>query len=316
MPCYFPLTAWQGSPGSQPIFEPRAGFTKLQLPCSRCIGCRLEYSRQWAIRCMDEASLHEFNCFITLTYSDEHLPAHGSLRKSDFQDFMKRFRMHVTRKYGYYPIKFFMCGEYGEQLSRPHFHACIFGFDFPDKELWSVRDGVRLFRSPSLESLWPFGHSTIGDVTFESAAYVARYCLKKVVGDGSIEHYSRMTDEGEIIPITPEYADMSRGGRTGRGIGFNWLQQFSSDLNKDFITVNGKKVRPARYYDRILKQRDEVAFNERKLKRVAAVLDSLDKAPAKSRDRGNAKLRQRKAALYIKRQQISQLKRGVENVKS
>jgi hypothetical protein len=133
MPCYFPITAWRSKDGKNEagkwpvVFKPTAGYLdkELKLPCGRCIGCRLERSRQWAVRCVHEASLHEKNCFITLTYSPENLPKDGSLDVSHFQKFMKRFR----KRFG--PgIRFFHCGEYGESLSRPHYHACIFGFDF------------------------------------------------------------------------------------------------------------------------------------------------------------------------------------------
>ena len=108
------------------------------------------------------------------------------------------------RVFGYVPtqgVRFFHCGEYGELLYRPHYHACLFGFDFSDKVLWSTRGGVRLYRSKILEKLWTFGFSTIGDVTFESAAYVARYCTKKITGDKADEHYNGRS---------PEYVTMSR----------------------------------------------------------------------------------------------------------
>ena len=151
------------------------------VPCGQCIGCRLERSRQWAIRCVHEASLHTDNCFITLTYSPDCLPSDGSLNHDDFQKFFKRLRKHIAPK----KIRYYMCGEYGEdlqqpsKLGRPHFHACLFGLDFDDKQLYIVRDDVKLYTSATLEKIWGKGFVTIGDVTFESAAYVARYIAKK-----------------------------------------------------------------------------------------------------------------------------------------
>ena len=145
------------------------------------------------------------NCFVTLTYNDEHLPANGSLNKRDITLFLKRLR----KRYGK-GIRYYQCGEYGELLSRPHHHAILFNHDFEDKQLWSVRGGVRLYRSASLEQLWPYGYSTIGDVTFESAAYVARYVVKKITGEREGEHY-----RGKM----PEFATMSRRPGIGRG----WL---------------------------------------------------------------------------------------------
>src|SRR4051794_29862641 len=100
MPCFRPLKGYRArvtnpDTGKRSIvFNARKGFNDLpvDLPCGQCIGCRLERSRQWAIRCSHEAKLHEENCFITLTYAPEHLPPGGTLVVKDFQDFMKRLR--------------------------------------------------------------------------------------------------------------------------------------------------------------------------------------------------------------------------------
>ena len=230
MPCFSPLSGCYSSivnPSGKRsvVFEvSKADISKgiVQVPCGRCIGCRLERSRQWAVRCVHEAQLHKDNCFITLTYSPENVPKDSSLHLEHFQKFMKRLRKYIFtevqkvnflismmsvdtgRVIGYVPsqgVRFFHCGEYGELLSRPHYHACLFGFDFSDKVLWSTRGGVRLYRSKVLEKLWTFGFSTIGDVTFESAAYVARYCTKKITGDEADKHYNGRS---------PEYVTMSR----------------------------------------------------------------------------------------------------------
>ena len=133
---------------------------------------------------MHEASLHASNVFITLTYSDEFLPADKSLDYSHFQLFMKRLRKHFG-----VGIRFYMAGEYGSALGRPHFHAILFNFDFPDKVFHASRGKHRVFRSASLEMLWPFGFSEIGSVTFQSAAYISRYIMKKVTGHVADDHY-------------------------------------------------------------------------------------------------------------------------------
>lgn len=167
----------------------------LELPCGQCIGCRLERSRQWAMRCMHEASLYDQNSFITLTYDDSNIPNGGSLNYDDFQRFMKRLR-----KYAGVRLRFYMGGEYGEQLSRPHYHACIFGYDFPDKIYYKkTSSGERIHTSKILQKLWPYGLSSVGNVTFESAAYIARYCVQKVTGQAADAHYTHITDDGEII---------------------------------------------------------------------------------------------------------------------
>lgn len=223
---------------------------------------------------MHEASLHKENCFLTLTYSDENLPPDRSLVKSDFQKFMKRLR----DRFDYKPIKFFHCGEYGEQELRPHYHAAIFGHDFPDKEVWRVRDGIPLYISDLLDSLWKKGFSTIGDVTFESAAYIARYCVKKVNGkkadlidpETGLKHYERVhLYTGEINEVLPEYTTMSRGGRTGRGIASDWFDSFHGDVYpNDFCVVNGYENRPPRYYDDRFELLDPDGLEEIKARRV------------------------------------------------
>lgn len=173
MPCFFPLQAYKSDAGTI-SFSERPGCSvhfALELPCGQCVGCRLERSRQWAMRCLHESSLYERNCFLTLTYSDEFLPFRGQLRYRDFQGFMKRLR-----KFASTPLRFFMCGEYGTLNMRPHYHALIFGFDFDDKVPFRLLDsGCRIYNSSRLEKLWYFGASSVGAVTFESAAYTARY---------------------------------------------------------------------------------------------------------------------------------------------
>jgi len=187
--------------------------------------------------------LYADNCFITLTFSDEHLPEDRSVDVRIFQLFMKRLR----KQYGD-GIRFFHCGEYGERFGRPHYHACLFNFDFPDKYFWRISPTKnRLYRSPSLEVLWPFGHCEIGSVTFESAAYVARYVLKKFTGPQADLHYEYIDPlTGQIFDRSPEYVTMSRRP----GIGKAWFEKYSSDVFPgDFVVMNGKKVRPPRYYD-------------------------------------------------------------------
>lgn len=295
MPCFHPLSAYKTiipmkKNGAHSIyFRPPGGFASniepCTLPCGQCIGCRLERSRQWAIRCMHEAQMHQNNCFITLTFSPEALDKRRhawSLDVRDFQKFMKRLR----KKYGK-NIRFYHCGEYGEKNGRPHYHACIFGFDFPDKELWKITEtGHRLYTSASLEKLWPHGFSTIGDVTFESAAYVARYIMKKINGDMAKSHYAYdLYDEqtGELIieeTLKPEYTTMSRRP----GIGGQWFKNFIDDVYPhDFVVVNGKKMKPPKFYDNQLKLSRPYEFDEIKsirkenmLKKQKEALDDPD----------------------------------------
>lgn len=244
MACFRPLPAWQFYDkvnGRMSVtLDRRKGYydLPLSLPCGGCDGCLLERSRQWAVRCMHEASLSLRNCFITLTYADEHLPPRGSLCKKDFQDFLKRLRKEFSDD----RIRYFHCGEYGARFGRPHYHACLFGFDFPDKVLLGERKGFPVWRSPTLERLWSFGRSEIGSVSFESAAYVARYVLKKQV------HSKPVRDElsGEIVGLAPEYITMSRRP----GIGREWFEKYKDDIiRRGDVVSRGIPMKPPRYYD-------------------------------------------------------------------
>lgn len=259
MPCYHPLSAFQCADGSIVFYESKRHDTvkSLSLPCGQCIGCRLERSRQWAIRCMHEAQMHTQNCFITLTYDDAHLPSDRSLHYRDFQLFIKRLR----KRYPGRRIRYYMAGEYGENFGRPHWHACIFGLDFDDKKLWKrTAANSLLYRSANLELLWPFGYSSIGDVTFESAAYVARYIMKKVTGKNAAEHYQEIDpDTGEITNRTPEFTKMS----LKPGIGYEWYKQYTSDVYPhDYVVVRGKKVKPPKFYDKKYKLDNPYEFDE------------------------------------------------------
>lgn len=263
MACYHPLQAWRGRAGGPAVFVRPVEYPaiELELPCGQCIGCRLERSRQWAVRIMHEASLHESNWFLTLTYSPEHLPPDLSLRKRDFQLFCKRVRKRIG------PFRFFHCGEYGERSGRPHYHACVFGIDFPDKVYFKGDGPNRLYRSDVLDSLWKLGFVVIGSLTFESAAYVARYILKKVTGDAAEQHYSRVhVDTGEVYSISPEYVTMSRRP----GIGREWFQRYGDEVfPADEVISRGFAVRPPRYYDSLLEDAEPSVFDLVKRKRIS-----------------------------------------------
>lgn len=171
---------------------------------------------------------------------------------------MKRLRKHFGSG-----VRFYMCGEYGDELDRPHYHACLFGVDFSsDRKLWRNRQGFKLYRSPTLEILWPFGHSTIGDLTFETAAYTARYVMKKVTGDQSDEHYRRVDPEtGEVLQLVPEFNKMS----LRPGIGAAFLEKYQGDIYPhDYVVVNGVKTKPPRYYDKKFSGVDPDAFDNLK----------------------------------------------------
>lgn len=268
MPCFHPLEAWRGrkrgpSGKTRIVFrKEESSGVRLELPCGQCIGCRLEHSRRWAVRMMHEKSLHEDNAFITLTYSDEFVPRDGSLDVTHFQKFAKRLRKRCG------PFRFFHCGEYGEQLSRPHYHAVLFGLDFADKALYRDEGGVRLYTSERLTEVWGMGHCTVGDVSFESCAYVARYVTKKVTGDRADEHYLRCDADGVAYYLKPEYVTMSRRP----GLAAEWFRRFSNEVYpSDEVICRGVPSRPPRYYDSQLESSnpDLLETVKRKRRRVA-----------------------------------------------
>lgn len=266
MPCFTPLRAFRQAGGGVVFREVGDVLYGLDVPCGRCIGCRLERSRQWAVRCVHEAKFHTDNCFITLTYDDAHLPVNNSLEYKDFQLFMRRLRKRFGK------VRFFMAGEYGELFDRPHFHAILFGIDFPDRKFFTSSGEFDVYTSEILSELWPKGYSSVADFSFETAAYVARYCTKKVTGDLASSHYAVVnTDTGELFYRTPEFSRCS----VKPGIGYQWFEKYYlSDVKvRDGILINGVTASPPRYYDKLLKRfHGYLALDDVKTKRT---LDSL-----------------------------------------
>lgn len=240
----------------KPIGLKPGAASGMTVPCGQCIECRLKRSREWALRCVHEASLYDVNSFVTLTYEDKFLPAGGSLDRAAFPLFMKRLRKARG------PVRYFHAGEYGEKSGRPHYHALLFGLQFGDLvEYGRTGSGCVQFISDDLSALWPYGMASIGSVTFESAQYVAKYCVKKVTGPAAVGYY-----QGRV----PEYATMSRRP----GIGAGWLEKFHPEVMRDdSCIVRGHEVQPPRYYDKKLEELDaarvEVMKARRDRKRIA-----------------------------------------------
>ena len=281
MTCYFPLEAWKGDKNTSGkraiVFREDLAQTgdHLWLPCGQCIGCRLERSMMWAVRSIHEQQTQseqgKDSCMITLTYSQENIPHHGSLCYPHVQKFLKRLRKEIAPN----KIKFLCGGEYGDKFDRPHYHLLIFGYGFPDRELFSRTSSGDLFRSEQLERLWPFGFSTLNAITTESAAYVARYCMKKVNGDQADEHYLRVDERtGELFTVEPEFMHCSNG------IAKEWYRKYSGDCYpSDFLMVRKKltngliRVPVPRYYEKILEKEDPEKYAE--------LLDIRAEAPTK-----------------------------------
>lgn len=279
MTCYSPLRGYRAREG-RIVFKRSQAITgaAVDVACGQCIGCRLARSRTWALRCMHEASLYEDNCFITLTYANEYLPDGNTLVVKHFQDFMKRLRFRYAPR----SIRFYACGEYGELFERPHYHALLFNWNFPDKYIWKKgNSGEDLqFKSSSLDELWPFGSSSIGTVTFKSAAYCSRYVMKKQTGEGAIVY------QPHVNPITgvvygervPPFNLMSRRP----GIGFGWYNAFKTDaFPSDFLVLDTRKVGVPRYYDCLYEREGGDLESIKKARRLQRLRYKDDRTPAR-----------------------------------
>lgn len=204
-----------------------------KLPCGKCVECLLERARDWSIRCLHESKNYAQNAFITLTYAPEHIPKDGKLNHYDFQLFMKRLLRDVK-----HPVPFFMCGEYGEETARPHYHACLFGLDFDDKvEERENKHGDTIWSSKKLTEIWGLGHTELGSVTQKSAGYVARYILKK-------QH-----------PDAPQgYQKMSRTHAIGKSFIEKWYKDIFVYSRGSVVLDDGTKTKVPRYYEKWLKK--------------------------------------------------------------
>lgn len=253
--CTFPLPAWRNKDFTSKhkiVFASEKGLpnTKMFIPCGQCIECRLNRARDWAHRCVHEASFHEHNCFITLTYHSDDLvwtDKGPTLCHRHVQLFLKRLR----KAHSDLTIRYFMCGEYGDQLSRPHYHICLFGYDFPDRKVFKKSGDFMLYHSEELEKLWPYGFHTIGELCFDTACYTARYVMKKITGEKAYEHYGNNRGRnGGVYSRVPEYCAMSRRP----GIGRDWYEKYRDDLYNDDICVTKSTFisKPPKYYDKLL----------------------------------------------------------------
>lgn len=305
MRCFHPITAYKTDNGDV-IFHDRNGRDRcLQIRCGQCIGCRISRSEDWAVRCVNEKSLYDSSVFLTLTWDDKKMEALKrstpiSLDHRPFQLFMKRVRkarevMFVdVEEFASRPgrqwkrhavcvhrprMSYYMCGEYGEQLRRPHYHALVFGLEFLDKQVIRTNP-FTLWRSAELERLWPFGYSSIGAVTLETAQYVAGYVVDRKTGKDADAHYSVVdVRTGEVTNLAPEYGRMS----LRPGIGSRFFERYHSEVSvRDSAVVNGKEYKPPKYYDKKLERLDGFRLDENLFERYKTAQEmQADSTPAR-----------------------------------
>lgn len=231
MTCYYPLPAWYKDDPNPDTGKYSLKFAKkgtqleydLCVPCGKCIGCKSDQARDWAIRCYHESAMHPVNSFLTLTYDDQiALEKNYYLDKIDkkhLQDFFKRMRKNGHK------LRYFACGEYGEKTKRPHYHALIFGQDFLDD---STPIGGGMYTNRTIERIWGWGQMAIKSVNADACAYVAGYCNKKIGDEDTFALQSRKPP-----------------------IGSNWLRQWSDDIARTgIVVINGRElVVPKRYLE-------------------------------------------------------------------
>jgi hypothetical protein len=274
MACHYPLKGYQFGTtiNNKPNYKITSYDTILydengqpreyiEVPCGRCAGCRLEYSRVWADRCMAEATLHETSWFVTLTYNEEHVPysekvidlgtgelIYKTLCKRDVQLFMKRLRKNYQFNN---KIRFYLAGEYGSDTARPHYHAILFGLKLPDIQFYKRTPlGFNLYTSEFLNSVWSddlgqIGHVIVAEVTWETCAYTARYIMKKQNGDAS----EWWKENG----VQQEFTLMSRKP----GIAKEFYEKNKLDFLRyrgtDISTLRGgRKIKNIKYFDKFL----------------------------------------------------------------
>lgn len=249
----------------------------LEIPCGSCIGCRLSKASNTADQIMLEAKAFERNCVVHLTYNDKHLPKNKvidtetgevleteTLKPKDYQDFLKRLRIHYQRKYKNkkYKIRTSYCGEYGEQKGRPHAHMILFNFKPDDLEFWEKsKSGYNTYVSKEVSKIWGKGIVKVNDLSREMAEYIARYITKKWKGEDAKEKYQ---NNGKV----PEFYHCSNRP----GIGYSYYEKNKDTIYKtDEIFINSLKgtrsKKPPKYFDKLLEREDLTTLQEIKEKR-------------------------------------------------
>lgn len=212
----------------------------LSLPCGHCLACKINYAREWSVRCMLEASQYDSNWFLTLTYDDLYLPKDNKVHKRHIQSFIKDLRYRIPG------LRFLCSAEYGETTHRPHYHLILFNCNIPDVKCISKgRYGGHYFDSKIIRDVWSKGQITLGYVTPQSCEYVARYTLKKVNGDEFI-----------LMSLKP-------------GLGGQYFNDhLDSIYDTDGVYIHGKKYKVPRYSDKILERVNPEKFSRIKKDRI------------------------------------------------
>jgi len=270
MPCFSPLEGFKDPVNGGLIFDRNKGIQKMAVACGQCLGCRIDHRTMWAIRIVHESYLHldsHGNSWLTLTYREPHdctaeqyaaghyVPRDYSLNPEHVSKFIRRLRKQNPD----HKIRYFYCGEYGDENQRPHYHVCLFNHQFNDRVLWKDDEGIYTYTSPSLEKLWPYGFSTTAELNFETASYTAGYCFKKITGKRAEDHYLRCDEYGVAYWLQPEFTRMSTGRGKPSGLGAKYYEKFKDDIfpaDETPVPGHGTVQLVPRYYQDVFAKTD------------------------------------------------------------
>lgn len=232
------------------------------IPCGKCIGCRLDYSRTWANRGYLESKMWQNNYFVTITYNEENLPENKSLVPEHLTNFIKKLRRNGDYNgWQHTGIRYIAAGEYGDKLERPHYHLILFNCNLPTESFYEphIIKKETFWRNNIIEECWKYGYSSVSNVSWNNIAYVARYITKKQYGEKSKEHYGDRQ---------PEFFRASRKP----GIGMTWLEEHMEEVyaTDEIIVQNRKgsiKQKPPRAFDKKLKEINEKEYEKIRAKR-------------------------------------------------
>ncbi len=300
MPCYSPLEGFKDIKTGGLVFDNRNAPTPLAVACGQCLGCRVDHRLMWSIRIIHEASMHmdQFgNSWATLTYrspsacteqqyADGHyVPQDYSLRPSHVSDFIRSLR----RANSDHRIRYFYCGEYGDENERPHYHICLFNHSFNDQYLWKDDEGLYTYTSESLQRHWPWGFTTVAELNLRTAAYTAGYALKKITGKRAEEHYLRCDEQGEAYWLMPEYIRMSTGRGKPSGLGASFYEKYKRDIfpsDTSPVPGHGERQLVPRYYQNILAEQEPALLESiKELRQEFIKTHAADFTPERLRDK-------------------------------
>ena len=286
-----------------------SNYKYIKVPCNHCWACQLKYSAEWATRIMLESQKYEQNYYITLTYDQKNVPIaeqtsweqydpdpedpHGpkiktkqtrendgtwgyTLYPEDMNTFINSLRKRFERK-GHEGIKYFYCGEYGTETQRPHYHIILMNVPLNETKFydpWIDDNWKAHWKSTELEELWGKGIIDVCELEWSCAAYVARYCTKKIELSGDKTIY---LENGKF----PEFIRMSKG------IGFDYFEKHYKEIYKNdelilkTIKGNAGSIKPPRAYDKRLEEADPELYRkikksrEKASKRTDQILQSI-----------------------------------------